>query len=86
MTRPFLCAARASRSGSTAVVVARRGNDASTRFSSVRRRAICRRSQCIGGGDYWIAATAAWTFDCSWVGSGAYPRSCNLPCESVEEK
>ena len=33
-----------------------------------------------GGGDYWIAATEACTFDCRSVGSGAYPRSCSLPC------
>jgi hypothetical protein len=35
-----LCTARASRVESAAVVVARRGNNASARFSSVRRRAI----------------------------------------------
>jgi hypothetical protein len=34
-----------SRGVSAAVVVARRGQNASARFSSVRRRAISRRSQ-----------------------------------------
>jgi hypothetical protein len=38
-------AARASRLESAAVVVARRGKNASALSSSVRRRAICRRSQ-----------------------------------------
>jgi hypothetical protein len=43
--RPLMCAARASRLESAAVVVPRRGKNASARSSSVRRRAICRRSQ-----------------------------------------
>ena len=46
---PFLLEdARASRSEPTAVVVSRRGNYASARTSSVRRRAIFRRSQLSG--------------------------------------
>ena len=32
----------------------------------------------LGGGDYWIAATAVLTFDCRSLGSGAYPRSWQL--------
>ena len=45
----YLGAARASRSGSAAVVVARRGKSASSRSSSVRRRAITDARSSVGG-------------------------------------
>ncbi len=45
VAHPLIVPARASRFGSVAVVVDRRGKSASARSSSVRRRAIYRRSQ-----------------------------------------
>jgi hypothetical protein len=49
-------------------------------------RVCLRDDPPLGRGDYWIAATAALTLDCKALGSGAYPRSSSLLCDSEEEK
>src|SRR5215217_272187 len=49
-------------------------------------RVVAAMTRPSGEGDYWIAATAVWTFFCSSLGSGAYPRSGSFCCASGEEK